>query len=180
VEVTGFENTGSMIEVRTRSGISFTTRNFLICTNASARDLLPDADVTPARGQVILTSPIENLGWSGTFHSDEGYFYFRNVGNRVLLGGARNKAFEDEATTEQVTSPFIQQELEKYLDKVVLPGHRGRYSIEHRWAGIMGMGSDKFPDIREVQPNVVSMVNTGGIGVALAPIAGRKVASLLL
>ena len=87
----------------------------MICTNAFAKNLLPDADIVPARGQVLLTSPIQNLPFNGTFHSDEGFYYFRNLDNRVLLGGARNKAMDEEQTMDMNTSEFIQSELENYL-----------------------------------------------------------------
>ena len=60
--------------------------------------LLPNigitAGITPARGQIIVTEPIDDLPWTGCHHFDEGFYYFRNIGNRVLLGGARNQDFD--------------------------------------------------------------------------------------
>lgn len=179
VEAKSFHDNGELIELRTQHDFPLSARQLLICTNAFARDLLPQSDVAPARGQVLLTSPIKNLGWNATFHSDEGFYYFRNLGDRVLLGGARNKAFEEETTTEALPSALIQQELERYLDKVILPAHRGNYTIEHRWAGIMGMGSEKIPSVTEVQPRVFSLVGMGGMGVALAPVVARQAAKRL-
>ena len=85
IEVKSFSSNNSHIELVTNNGINFTTRQLLVCTNAFARQLLPQIDIVPARGQVLLTSPIEGLPWKGTFHSDEGFYYFRNLGNRVLL-----------------------------------------------------------------------------------------------
>jgi gamma-glutamylputrescine oxidase len=141
--------------------------------------LLPEIQITPARGQVLLTSPIHGLPWRGTFHADEGYYYFRNLGERVLLGGARNKAFEEERSEERTTTPLIQSELERFLNEVVLPGKKGTYTIDHRWSGIMGMGIDKHPVIRAVRPRVLAAVALGGIGVAVAPEAGRQLAKLV-
>jgi gamma-glutamylputrescine oxidase len=179
-EIRSFETKNDFIELRTNQPINFSTTQLLICTNAFAKNLLPDADIVPARGQVLLTSPIEQLPFKGTFHSDEGFYYFRNLGNRVLLGGARNKAFDDERTTEMTTSDFIQSALEKYLDEIILPHYRGQYTIDSRWSGIMAMGSEKIPIVKEVQPNVFCCIRMSGMGVALAPVASQQVAKMIL
>ena len=157
----------------------FSSRYLLVCTNAFARQLLPKLDIVPARGQVLLTSPIEGLPWKGTFHSDEGYYYFRNLGKRVLLGGARNQAFDEERTEAMETSDRIQQHLARYLDEVILPGFRGRYSIDHRWAGIMAMGRDKHPIVGAASARVFTAVRMSGMGVALAPVVAKDVARML-
>ncbi|MDR3714509.1 MAG: FAD-dependent oxidoreductase [Puia sp.] len=149
----------------------------LVCTNAFARQLLPDLDIRPARGQVLLTSPISNLPFKGAFHFDEGYYYFRNLGDRVLLGGARNKDFEAEQTFEPVTTDTIQQELERFLQETILPGQT--YAIEQRWSGIMGMGTEKMPIIKAVDDNLFCAVRMSGMGVALAPVTAEKVAALM-
>lgn len=178
--IKSFETKGNKIELQTSQDFNLSTSQLLICTNAFAKDLLPGEDVIPARGQVLLTSPIEKLPWKGTFHSDEGFYYFRNLGKKVLLGGARNKAFEDETTTDLNTSDFIQSHLEKYLDEVVLPNFKGKFTIERRWAGIMAMGSEKMPIVKEVQPDIFCCVRMSGMGVALAPIVSQQVADMML
>lgn len=179
-EITSFEKVNDRIELQTIHPFAISCRQLLICTNAFAKQLLPDEDIVPARGQVLLTSPIEHLPWKGTFHSDEGFYYFRNLGKKVLLGGARNKAFEAERTIDMNTSEFIQSELEKYLDEVVLPDAKGQYNIECRWAGIMAMGSEKMPVVKEVQPNIFCCIRMSGMGVALAPIVSQQVARMML
>ncbi|HVG40446.1 MAG TPA: FAD-dependent oxidoreductase [Chitinophagaceae bacterium] len=177
--VKSFCAAGKKVELITDKEISFSTKQLLICTNAFAKDLLPGEDIRPARGQVLLTSPIKDLAWKGTFHFDEGFYYFRNLGNRILLGGARNKAFVDETTTDMQTSPFIQGELERFLSGVILPNHKNEYTIEHRWSGIMAMGSDKMPIVKEVEKNVFCAVKMSGMGVALAPVVGQQVAKMM-
>jgi glycine/D-amino acid oxidase-like deaminating enzyme len=98
--------------LETNLPIMLTAEQVLICTNAFAKSLLPELDVLPARGQILLTEPVEGLKIKGTFHYDEGFYYFRNLDNRILLGGARNKFFDDEETFSQGTSEPVQQELE--------------------------------------------------------------------
>jgi glycine/D-amino acid oxidase-like deaminating enzyme len=135
--------------------------------------------VKPARGQVLVTSPIPNLPFKGCFHSDEGFVYFRNLGKRVLLGGARNKFFDEEETHDLATSDNIQQELERLLKETILPHHH-EYTIDYRWSGIMGMGMDKMPTVRELQPGIYCAIAMGGIGVAMAPIVAKQVSRLVL
>ena len=179
-EIKTAEKINGQIELRTKPHFHLITKQLLICTNAFAKDLLPELDIVPARGQVLVTSEITNLPWRGSFHSDEGFYYFRNIGKKVLLGGARNKALAEEETTKMDISINIQEELERYLNEVVLPKQKGQYTIDYRWSGIMAMGSEKMPIIKEVQPNIFCAVRMSGMGVALAPIVGNSVATLML
>jgi gamma-glutamylputrescine oxidase len=149
----------------------------LICTNGCSRHLLPDIEVSAARGQVLVTSPIKNLPFKGSFHCKEGYYYFRNVGNRILLGGARHLAAAEEASEEMITTDFIQKELERFLTSVVMT-HQA-YTIEHRWSGIMGIGSSKAPVVQQVKENIYCAVRMSGIGVAIAPMVGEQVAKMM-
>lgn len=174
-----FEQHQKGLKIYTSPALPICAKQLLICTNAFAKTVLPGEDIIPARGQVLLTSPIKNLPVKGTFHFDEGFYYFRNLGDRILLGGARNKDFEGERTTEFNTTNLIQNELEQFLNNIVLPNYRGKYTIEHRWSGIMAMGADKMPIIKEVQPQVFCAVRMSGMGVALAPIAGQQVAAMM-
>ena len=177
VEVKNYEEHEGKIQLHTNYNYPLSTSYLLICNNGLSGGLLPNISTMPARGQVLLTSEIEGLPWKGTFHFDEGYYYFRNLGKRVLLGGARNKAFSEEETFSLETSDFIQQELERFLKEVILPGKV--FSIDHRWSGTMGMGQSKLPDLSRVSENVYAVVNLGGIGVAMAPYLGEEVARLM-
>jgi glycine/D-amino acid oxidase-like deaminating enzyme len=177
IEIAGFEKVNGHLLLHTQHPFSLVADQLLISTNAFARQLLPQLDIIPARGQVIVTSPIDGLPFKGSFHFDEGFYYFRNLGDRVLLGGARNLAFEEETTTEMDISDPIQQGLERFLQEVILPGRF--YAIEHRWSGIMGMGSEKMPIIRAINDHVFCAVRMSGMGVALAPVVGEKIAALM-
>ena len=179
-EIKSTEKINGQIELTTNQHFNLIATQVLICTNAFAKDLLPELDILPARGQVLVTSDIAALPWKGSFHSDEGFYYFRNIGKKVLLGGARNKAFEQEATTQMDITINIQEELERYLNEVVLPKQKGQYTIDYRWSGIMAMGSEKMPIIKEIEPNIFCAVRMSGMGVALAPIVGKSVAKLML
>src|SRR5580698_1863369 len=177
IYITGYEKTGGHLLLHSQHPFPLVANQLLVCTNAFARRLLPQLDIIPARGQVLVTSPIEGLPFKGTFHFDEGFYYFRNLGERVLLGGARNHAFEEETTTDMTVTDTIQQELERFLREIVLPGRH--YTIDTRWSGIMGMGGDKMPIVRAVNDHVFCAVRMHGMGVALAPVIGNQIATIL-
>ncbi len=179
IEVENFENQNNQILIHSNQQINLSTKQLLICTNAFSQKLIPELYSEPGRGQVLVTSEIENLKWKGTFHYDEGFYYFRNVGKRVLLGGARNKAFDEERTDSTETSEIIQQELERFLREIILPADKEPYTIDYRWSGIMGMGKDKIPDVKEIKPNVFCAINLGGMGLALAPLIGKEVSGMM-
>ena len=177
IEIKSFEKTNGKVELQTNQHFSLSTNQLLICTNAFAKQLVPDLDVETARGQILLTSEISNLKWNGTFHYDEGFYYFRNLGNRVLLGGARNKAFDEEHTYELSTSENIQAALEHFLHEKILPATS--FTIDYRWSGIMGVSNEKIPVVKQISDQIFCAVRMGGMGVALAPVIGEKIAHLM-
>src|SRR5690606_34908041 len=77
IEVTALREHGSHVELDLNSGIILKCRKVCLCTNAFTRQLY-DLDVVPARAQVLVTAPIENLKIKGCFHFDEGFYFFRN------------------------------------------------------------------------------------------------------
>jgi gamma-glutamylputrescine oxidase len=178
IEVTTFEKINDKIILHTNQSIHLSASQLLICTNAFTKKLLPGIDIIPARGQILLTAPIKGLKLKGTFHFDEGFYYFRNLDNRLLLGGARNIAMDEEATADMITTEHIQQALEQFLSRYILPEQQ--YTITDRWSGIMGMGAEKMPIIEQVSPQVFCAARMSGMGVALAPVVGEKIAKMML
>lgn len=169
-------DTGDIVELQT-SWQTLKAKRLLFATNGFTSSLLKDLDVKPARAQILITSPIKQLRIKGTFHADEGYYYFRNVGNRLLLGGGRNLDFEKETTTELETTPLIQTALEKMLSEKILPAVE--FKIENRWSGIMGIGNTKSPIIEKLSAHVFCAVRMGGMGIALGTGAGKDAARLV-
>ena len=152
-------------------------KSVFICTNGFAKQFLKEDDILPARAQVLITKPIENLNIEGTFHYQEGYYYFRNIDNRILFGGGRNLDKIGETTTEIETTRQIQDRLEALLKEVILPNTP--FEIDHTWAGIMGVGETKKPIIKKVDKNVYCGVRLGGMGVALGTLVGKELSELI-
>ncbi len=154
-------------------GIS--VKKVFIATNGFAKQFLNE-DVKPARAQVLVTKPIENLHVKGTFHLDKGYYYFRNIDNRILFGGGRNLNFKAEETTEMELTQLVQNKLEELLKTVILPNQS--FEIDQRWSGIMGMGNQKKPILKTVSKNIFCGVRLGGMGVAIGSSIGKQLACL--
>lgn len=168
-EVNSFHETSTHVEVLCNQGadlpISFFGKTLSICTNAFTKNLLPELDVKPGRGQVLITKPIRGLKFKGIFHMDKGYFYFREYHNRVLFGGGRNLDFNTETTTEFALNKQIQDELIHRLQHTILPNNS--FEIDMQWAGIMAFGSDKQPILKPYSSRIFIGVRMGGMGVAI-------------
>jgi glycine/D-amino acid oxidase-like deaminating enzyme len=156
---------------------SMISKETIVCTNAWISTLVPQIDIKPGRGQIIVTSPIENLSFTGAFHVDEGYYYFRNIGKRVLLGGGRNLDFEGESTHEFASTDIIQQALLEMLKEEILPGKS--FTIEYNWSGIMGFSKDKQSIVQRVSPHCSIAFGCNGMGIALGSLIGEQVIELL-
>lgn len=171
LEVNKITDTKNQVKISFKNNLKIEGKKVIIATNGFAKQLLPDLDVKPARAQVLVTSPIKNLNLKGAFHYQQGYYYFRNIDNRVLFGGGRNLDFKGEETTDMQLTEIIQNKLELILKKNILP--KQSYKIEQRWSGIMGVGSEKKPIIKHVSKNIVCAVRMGGMGVAIGSLVGQ-------
>lgn len=176
LEVTAINDLNSGAEVELNHNFTIKTGKVFLCINAFAKKLV-DLDVVPARAQILVTKPIQNLPFKGCFHMDEGFYYFRNIGNRVLFGGGRNLDLEGETTTEFGTTELIQNQLEIYLKEVILPNHP--FEIDHRWSGIMGMGTQRNPIVKQLSDNIFCGVRLTGTGIAIGSLVGEELADLL-
>ena len=170
--VEAFENN----RIHTQFGEMYANQ-IVVCTNGFAARLLP-LDVQPARAQVLVTSPINNLTVNGTFHFDHGYYYFRNIDNRILFGGGRNLDFVGEQTATMTTTIQIQEQLISMLQTNILPNQS--FEIAYQWAGTMGVGTSKKPIIQRLNKHQVVGVRMGGMGVAIGALVGQKLSNLVL
>ncbi len=171
-------DTGSQASIQhDMDGTPIFCKALIIATNGFAKQLLPEYPVNPARAQVLITHPIKDLKLKGSFHYDKGYYYFRNVGNRVLLGGGRNLDFSSEETYEFGLTPLVQHKLEELLKDMILP--YTDYQIDMRWNGIMGMGPEKKSIVKAISKNIFCAVRMGGMGIAIGSSIGEEVATLV-
>tara|TARA_A100000171_G_scaffold52996_1_gene75196 strand:+ start:9299 stop:10432 length:1134 start_codon:yes stop_codon:yes gene_type:complete len=176
-EITSFSAKNDGFSLKMNNSLEFSAKKVCIATNGFAKQFI-EADLQPARAQVLVTKPISNLHIKGTFHLDKGYYYFRNIHNRVLFGGGRNLDFKAEKTTALGLTPLVQNKLEEILRTTILPNTP--FEIDTRWSGIMGVGNKKKPIVKEVQPNLYCGVRLGGMGVAIGSAVGQQLANLMV
>lgn len=182
-EVVSLEDNGNQVSLTTRNLVTnkdlhFTSAKVAVCTNAFTNKLIDGLDIAPGRGIVLITKPIKNLPFRGVFHIDQGYYYFRNEGDRVLFGGGRNLDFEGETTTEFSVNEEILTELKRQLREIILPNRE--FEIDHTWAGIMAFGKNKIPIFKQYSENIHLGVRLGGMGVAIGSRMGEKLAQKML
>ncbi|MGB5645878.1 MAG: FAD-dependent oxidoreductase [Muriicola sp.] len=175
MEVTSYEEDASGVTISTKD-FEFRSGKMLVATNGFAAEWLRE-DIVPARAQVLITKPIAGLKIKGTFHLDKGYYYFRNVEDRIMFGGARNLDFKTEETTKFGLTSKIQEKLEEVLRETILPNIP--FEIDRRWSGIMGTGSQKRPIVIRLTDRVAFGVRLGGMGIAIGSHVGKELADIV-
>jgi glycine/D-amino acid oxidase-like deaminating enzyme len=179
-EVNGFELSKSKPKITVKlkdQNIEINTHKLAVCTNAFSKQFFPRLKLNPGRGLVVLTHPIEGLKVKGAFHYKEGYYYFRNIDNRILFGGGRVLDFKGETTTDFGSNSKIKQQLLEDLSNIILPDQPFRIDVE--WSGIMAFGKNKTPLVEKIDSNIALGVRLGGMGIAIGSKIGEATAQLL-
>ncbi|TYP94061.1 Glycine/D-amino acid oxidase (deaminating) [Fodinibius salinus] len=149
----------------------------LVAANGFVPKLLPEIDIRPARGLLFVTDNIPNLKWKGIFHHDRGYVYFRNIDDRLLIGGARNLDKSAEQTDKFGENTTIKNYLTNFASNVLkLPDD---WQIDRQWSGIMGFTSTKTPVITQLDTHRFVAAGLSGMGIAIGMDVGRKAAGKL-
>jgi len=177
MELLSFEDTNDAVHLNFDFG-KMSCEKLFICTNSMSKRILPDADILPGRNMVMLTSPIPELKLKGTFHMSEGYLYFRNIDDRLLIGGGRHWAGEEENTLAHGSNPIIKKKLLHLLENHLL--HDVPFQIEYEWSGFLGLGKSKMPILKKVSKNTYCGIRMGGMGVAIGSEIGRQLSALFL
>ncbi len=175
-----YEEKGSEVILELHSShqqLSLSTKKVAFCTNAFSRDLLPDLEIVPGRGLVLITKEIEGLNLSGCFHYNSGYNYFRPIDKRIMLGGARHLDKAGEQTTDFGLNERLKASLVADLSALILP-HKP-VEVDYFWSGIMAFGANKHPILKRVSERIAVAARLGGMGVAVGPLLGKEVAELV-
>ena len=180
-ELTDFESKSNkkqlLISLKNQK-FNLTCNKLAICNNAFATQILSNFNIVPGRGLIILTKPFSKLNIKGSFHYDRGFYYFRNIENRILFGGGRNLDFKKEETIEFGINKKIKNKLITDLDKFIIPKHK--IEIDMEWSGIMAFGKSKIPIIKKESNSVAVGIKSSGMGVAIGSYVGKSVADILL
>jgi glycine/D-amino acid oxidase-like deaminating enzyme len=160
--------------VTTTSG-TLRSASVVVCTNAYSEALLPRVRIVPIRGQVLATAPVSERYFPRPVYAQRGYQYWRQTAEgRVLVGGWRNTAFDEETGTDARPTDTIQRHLDAFLAE-----HGITAPVTHRWAGIMGFSHDSLPYIGRRADRIYMNAGFTGHGNAFAVRGGEIVASLI-
>lgn len=172
--VTAIETEGTVV---LDEGIRLGSKKVLIAANGFVKTILSDLSVNPARGYVLVTNKLNSMPWKGTFHYDRGYIYFRNIGNRLLLGGARNIDSDGEATEQFGVNEKIKHYLSDFVNEKLKIDED--WQIDHEWSGIMGFTDSKTPILKKLDDYRYVAAGLSGMGVAIGTKIGKESAALL-
>ena len=162
------------IKITLDSGLELTSEKLIYCTNAFSNQFL-NADITPARNQVLISAPIPNFNLKGTFHYDRGYVYFRQIDNRLLIGGARNVDPQVEQTQDFGSNEKVINELKAFAAQKILGKE---VHFEDNWSGIIATGGSKTPILKSLDDRTYAAIRLGGMGVAIGSELAFQVALL--
>jgi glycine/D-amino acid oxidase-like deaminating enzyme len=175
-QVLDFSAEGKGYRVNTNQA-TFFGKKLILANNAFATQLIPDLAIRPARGQVLVTQEIKGLKLKGTFHYNKGFTYFRNIGNRILIGGGRNLDVASEETYDLTNSAPIINYLKELLANCI--DIKQAIEYDYMWSGIMGFGNKLEPIIEKVEPNLYVAARCNGMGVAIGSLTGKEIAELV-
>jgi glycine/D-amino acid oxidase-like deaminating enzyme len=116
----------------------------VVATDGYTHGLVPllDDAVTPTRGQVLVTEPLGRRLFACPHYARHGYDYWQQAEDgRLVIGGSRDRALEDEFTVEEATTPVVQDAIEELASHLL--GEPPQ--VSHRWAGIFGTTRDRLP-----------------------------------
>jgi glycine/D-amino acid oxidase-like deaminating enzyme len=153
----------------------------VVATDGYPSGLLGELEglIVPTRGQVIATEPIEEMLFEIPHYGRHGFDYWhQRLDGRIVAGGFRDVSLDTEFTADEVTTPVVQEALERFVEE-----HVGRpLRIDYRWAGIFGMVFDFIPVVGRVPANDRLWIAGGysGHGNVLGFACGRLVARAIL
>ena len=121
----------------------------VVCGDGFTASLLPELGdvVVPTRGQMLATVPLDELRYPRPHAARDGYDFWQQLPDgRLVIGGSRDAAFDDEYTDLEEPTAQIQDRIEALAGR--LAGDKP--IVTHRWAGIWGTTPDRLPLVGRV------------------------------
>ena len=121
----------------------------VVATDGFTAALLPELAelVQPTRGQVLTTEPLAERRYAQPHYARDGYDYWHQLPDgRMVIGGSRDAAPEEEQTDAEEVTEVVQSRIEALLEQLL--GFRP--AVATRWAGIWGMTPDRLPLVGRV------------------------------
>ena len=178
-EVLRVEPTGSGFVVATADGEVHASQVILAC-NGYLRGIAREVElhVMPINNFIAVTEPLGPEGAAallkrGYAVADSRFVvnYFRTtVDHRLLFGGGENYSYRFPSDIAQFVRPHL---------LTVFPQLQG-VRLEYAWGGTLAITPTRMPFIRELAPGFFNASGFSGLGVVLAPYAGKIVADAIM
>jgi len=129
--------------------------------------------IRTARLQMLGTAPTVEVNVQRPVYARYGYEYWQQLPDgRVVLGGFRDRALEQEWTHSAEPSDAIQSLLTQFLrDRIGVQA-----AITHRWAASVGYTPTGLPIVDEVQKDVWAAGGYCGTGNVIGALCGKALA----
>jgi gamma-glutamylputrescine oxidase len=178
-EVRAVERAGSGFVVTTAAGEVHASQVVLAC-NGYLRGIAREVEshVMPINNFIAVTEPLGPEGAAallkrGYAVADSRFVvnYFRTtIDHRLLFGGGENYSYRFPADIAEFVRPHLLG---------VFPQLQG-VRLEYAWGGTLAVTRTRMPFIREIAPAFFNASGFSGLGVVLAPYAGKIVADAIL
>jgi gamma-glutamylputrescine oxidase len=170
--VTGIEDRGSEVLVRTEAGL-VRAGTVLVCGNAYLGSAVPDLTnkIMPVSSQVLTTAPLDPglldaLLPQNHCVEDCNYildYYRRTADNRLLFGGGVVYGGTDPRSIEDKIRPHLER---------TFPALRG-VAVDFAWSGNFALTMTRVPHVGRLSPNVLFSHGDSGHGVTTTHLLGR-------
>lgn len=161
-------------EVRTPEG-RVRCKRVVIAVDGRLADVVPALGprIRPVRLQMLATAPTHEIRLPRPVYARWGFDYWQQLEDgRLLLGGFRDMAGDEEWTDSSTPSDTVQHMLESFLRE-----HLGVSApITHRWAATVSYSESGLPVLEEVGVGVIATGAYSGTGNVMGALCGRGAA----
>jgi glycine/D-amino acid oxidase-like deaminating enzyme len=161
-------------EVRTAEG-RVRSQRVVIAVDGRLTDIVPSvaSRVRAVRLQMLATAPTREIRLTRPVYARWGFDYWQQLEDgRLLLGGFRDRAGDEEWTDASTPTDTVQRMLESFLRDEL----RVSAPITHRWAATVSYSESGLPVFEEVSPGVIAMGAYSGTGNVMGALCGRAAA----
>jgi len=148
----------------------------VIAVDGRLADVVPAvaSRVRPVRLQMLATAPTDEIRLTRPVYARWGFDYWQQLEDgRLLLGGFRDMAGDEEWTDSSSPSDTVQRLLESFLRD----GLHVSAPITHRWAATVTYSENGLPVFEEIAPGVIATGAYSGTGNVMGALCGRGAAA---
>jgi glycine/D-amino acid oxidase-like deaminating enzyme len=161
-------------EVKAQPG-SVHCHRVIVAVDGRLGALLPELRqrIRDVRLQMLATAPTSEIALSRPVYARWGYDYWQQLGDgRLVLGGFRDRAIDEEWTSDATPTDTVQRHLEQFLRERL----QVRAPITHRWAATVSYSDNGLPVFEELRPGVIAVGAYSGTGNVVGALCGRAAA----